>query len=55
MFVWSIRASTLKFFTAILASAFILCLLVVLVPVSGGEAEGQLAAISQQELVANVC
>ena len=32
MFVWSIRASTLKFFMAVAASAMILCLLVVMIP-----------------------
>jgi len=34
MFIWSIRASTLKFFAAVAASAMILCLLVVMVPVN---------------------
>ena len=32
MFIWSIRASTLKFFAAVTASAFILCLLVIMIP-----------------------
>lgn len=40
MFIWSIRASTLKFFAAVGASALILCLLVILVPVSSGAVEG---------------
>ena len=32
MFIWSIRASTLKFFVSVAASALILCLLVVMIP-----------------------
>ena len=39
MFIWSIRASTLKFFAAVMASACILCLLVVLIPAPAGQAE----------------
>lgn len=39
MFIWSIRASTLKFFAAVTASACILCLLVVLIPAPSGQAE----------------
>ncbi len=38
MFIWSIRASTLKFFAAVAASACILCLLVVLIPAPSGQA-----------------
>ena len=36
MFIWSIRASTLKFFLAVSASALILCLLVVMIPMPDG-------------------
>lgn len=44
MFIWSIRASTLKFFVAVAASALILCLLVVMIPVGtqGVEAESEI-------------
>ncbi len=42
MFICSIRASTLKFFAAVAASAMILCLLVVMIPVKGTvEAESE--------------
>ncbi len=39
MFIWSIRASTLKFFAAVAASACALCLLVVLIPAPSGQAQ----------------
>ena len=41
MFIWSIRASTLKFFAAVMASALILCLLVVMIPVNTASVEAE--------------
>ena len=48
MFIWSIRASTLKFFAAVGASALILCLLVILVPAQAGAAEGGIAPTASE-------
>ena len=49
MFVWSIRASTLKFFMAVAASAMILCLLVIMVP-TGGNAMSSTPAGAKTEI-----